>query len=33
VLPFVALMTAAVVVICLLPGIATWLPDQVMGAR
>jgi len=33
VLPFVGLMTAAVVVICLVPGIATWLPDRVMGAR
>jgi TRAP-type C4-dicarboxylate transport system permease large subunit len=31
VLPFVALMFAAVVVICLAPGIATALPDAVMG--
>jgi C4-dicarboxylate transporter, DctM subunit len=33
VLPFVGLMLVAVVLICFLPGIATWLPDLVMGAR
>jgi len=32
VLPFVALMFLAVVLICVLPGIATGLPDAVMGA-
>jgi tripartite ATP-independent transporter DctM subunit len=33
VLPFVGLMAAAVVVICAVPGLVTWLPDAVMGAR
>jgi TRAP-type C4-dicarboxylate transport system permease large subunit len=33
VLPFVVLMAVAVLLICLAPGIATWLPDLVMGAR
>jgi C4-dicarboxylate transporter, DctM subunit len=33
VLPFVVLMMAAVLFLCFLPGIATWLPDRVMGAR
>lgn len=32
VLPFVALMLLAVVLICVFPGIATALPDLVMGA-
>jgi C4-dicarboxylate transporter, DctM subunit len=32
VLPFVALMVVAVVLIAAVPGIATWLPDAVMGA-
>ena len=31
-LPFVACMIIAIVLLCLLPGIATWLPDAVMGA-
>ncbi|HUP07428.1 MAG TPA: TRAP transporter large permease subunit, partial [Caldimonas sp.] len=31
VLPFVALMFVAVVLICVAPGIATALPDSVMG--
>jgi C4-dicarboxylate transporter, DctM subunit len=31
VLPFVALMIFAVVVLCMFPGIATWLADAVMG--
>lgn len=31
--PFVALMMLAVILICLFPGIATWLPDLVMGKR
>jgi C4-dicarboxylate transporter DctM subunit len=33
VLPFVVLMFLAVVLICALPGIATWLPDLVMGTK
>lgn len=32
VLPFVAMMLLAVVVLCMAPGIATWLPEHVMGA-
>ncbi|MDC8758112.1 TRAP transporter large permease [Janthinobacterium fluminis] len=32
VLPFVGLMFVAVALLCLVPGIATWLPDLVMGA-
>lgn len=31
VLPFVGLMFVAVILLCLFPGIATWLPDVVMG--
>ncbi|HEX4510619.1 MAG TPA: TRAP transporter large permease [Burkholderiaceae bacterium] len=31
VLPFVALLFLAVVLVCVAPGIATWLPGQVMG--
>jgi TRAP-type C4-dicarboxylate transport system permease large subunit len=31
-LPFVALMLVAIVLLCVLPGIATWIPDAVMGA-
>ena len=31
VLPFVGLMPAAVVVLCLVPAIATWLPVTVLG--
>ena len=31
VIPFVALMIAAVVVMCVFPGIATWFPGAVMG--
>ena len=31
VIPFVALMFLAVVLICILPGIATWFPDLLMG--
>lgn len=31
VLPFVALMLVAVLLLCSLPGIATWLPDYIMG--
>jgi TRAP-type C4-dicarboxylate transport system permease large subunit len=30
-LPFVLLMMVAVVVLCFLPGISTYLPDLVMG--
>jgi TRAP-type C4-dicarboxylate transport system permease large subunit len=32
VMPFVALMILAVLVLCFAPGIATWLPDHIMGA-
>jgi tripartite ATP-independent transporter DctM subunit len=31
-LPFVLLMMAAVVLLCFVPNISTWLPDLVMGA-
>jgi tripartite ATP-independent transporter DctM subunit len=31
-LPFVACMVIAIVLLCVFPGIATWLPDTVMGA-
>ena len=33
VMPFVALMFLAVVLLCFIPGIATYLPDHLMGAR
>ncbi|WP_242335018.1 MULTISPECIES: TRAP transporter large permease [Anaeromyxobacter] len=33
VMPFVGLMVVAVVLLCVFPGIATWLPDAVMGMR
>jgi C4-dicarboxylate transporter DctM subunit len=33
VLPFVALMTVAVFVLCLAPPIATWVPDLLLGDR
>ena len=33
VMPFVALMAVAVLLLSLFPGIATWLPDAVMGVR
>ena len=32
VMPFVGLMFVAIVLICLVPGIATWFPNAVMGA-
>lgn len=32
-LPFVVLMLAAIVLLCIFPEIASWLPDQVMGVR
>jgi TRAP-type C4-dicarboxylate transport system permease large subunit len=32
VLPFVALMLLAVVILCVTPEIATWLPERLMGA-
>ncbi|WP_138467176.1 TRAP transporter large permease [Poseidonocella sp. HB161398] len=32
-LPYVACMVAGIVLLCLFPGIATWLPDLVMGAE
>lgn len=31
VMPFVGLMFVAVILLCLFPGIATWLPDMIMG--
>ncbi|VVE88104.1 TRAP transporter large permease [Pandoraea bronchicola] len=31
VMPFVVLMVVAVVLICMLPGLSLWLPDQLMG--
>src|SRR5450755_1424007 len=31
VIPFVGLMILAVVILCLAPGIANWLPDHIMG--
>jgi C4-dicarboxylate transporter DctM subunit len=31
VMPFVVLMMLAVVLLCFVPGIATWFPDMVMG--
>ena len=31
IVPFILLMTVAVVLICFFPGIATWLPDYFMG--
>ena len=33
VMPFIGLMVAAVVLLCFVPGIATWLPDAVLGFR
>ena len=30
-LPFVACMLLAIVLLCVFPGIATWLPEAVMG--
>ncbi len=33
IMPFVGLMIFAVVLLCVAPQIATWLPDTVMGAR
>jgi TRAP-type C4-dicarboxylate transport system permease large subunit len=32
VMPFLGLMFLAVLLLCIFPGIATWLPDLVMGA-
>jgi TRAP-type C4-dicarboxylate transport system permease large subunit len=32
-MPFVGLMFVAVFLICFFPGIATWLPDVVMGTK
>jgi TRAP-type C4-dicarboxylate transport system permease large subunit len=31
-LPFVVCMVVAIILLCLFPGLATWLPDLVMGA-
>jgi TRAP-type C4-dicarboxylate transport system permease large subunit len=33
VMPFVALMLFAVILMCVFPGIATWFPDAVMGGK
>ena len=33
VMPFVALMIVAVILMCIFPGIATWLSDAVMGPK
>ena len=33
VMPFVGLMFLAIFIICVAPGIATWFPDAVMGAK
>jgi tripartite ATP-independent transporter DctM subunit len=33
VLPFVGLMLLAVVLLCFFPGIATWMPDTLMGTK
>jgi len=30
-LPFVGCMLIAIVLLCLFPGLATWLPDLIMG--
>lgn len=32
-LPFVACMVVAIILLCLFPGVATWLPDLVMGPQ
>ena len=32
-LPYVGCMVLAIVLLCLFPGLATWLPDAVMGTR
>ncbi|MHA6326439.1 TRAP transporter large permease [Roseivivax sp. CAU 1753] len=32
-LPYVACMIVAILLLCLFPGLATWLPDAVMGTR
>jgi tripartite ATP-independent transporter DctM subunit len=32
-LPYVGCMVLAILLLCVFPGIATWLPDAVMGAR
>jgi TRAP-type C4-dicarboxylate transport system permease large subunit len=31
IIPFIVLMAFAVILVCFLPGIATWFPDLVMG--
>jgi C4-dicarboxylate transporter DctM subunit len=33
IMPFVGLMIFAIILLCVMPQIATWLPDMVMGAR
>lgn len=30
-LPFVACMILAIIILCIFPGIATWLPEALMG--
>jgi tripartite ATP-independent transporter DctM subunit len=33
IMPFVGLMIFAIILLCIMPQIATWLPDVIMGAR
>jgi C4-dicarboxylate transporter DctM subunit len=33
IMPFVGLMIFAILLLCVMPQIATWLPDVIMGAR
>jgi TRAP-type C4-dicarboxylate transport system permease large subunit len=33
IMPFVGLMIFAVILLCIFPQIATWLPDAIMGPR
>ncbi|MEA2832398.1 MAG: hypothetical protein QOG66_600 [Methylobacteriaceae bacterium] len=33
IMPFVGLMIFAIILLCVMPQIATWLPDMIMGAR
>jgi TRAP-type C4-dicarboxylate transport system permease large subunit len=32
-IPYVACMILAIVILCIFPQIATWLPDTLMGTR
>jgi len=31
-LPYMLCMVVAIIILCIFPGIATWLPNQMMGA-